>query len=151
MGTSTLSPNIFGTYGYNTVYTFLHLPFASVTWYLYKRENSYLPSNTHLSYGSVDLSVRQNTYLRRAGSGYLQSACKIPRIISSIRIGNDLFVIKTGRVISYVLFIPTTIVQEETRNVPCLVISIVYKKWDESVSTVHSVGHITLPDPVNGY
>lgn len=59
MGTSGLSPNIFGAYVYNTDYSFLHFPFASVKRYLYKRENSYLPSNTHLSNVSVDLFKRQ--------------------------------------------------------------------------------------------
>ena len=63
MGISGLSSNMFGAYVYNTVYMFLHLPFASVTWYLYKREDSYLPSNTHLSYVSVDLFKYQTKYL----------------------------------------------------------------------------------------
>ena len=59
----------------------------------------YLQIHIYHIFQYICLSVKQNTNLRRAGSGYLQSKRKIPIIISSSRPDNDVFVSKIYRVL----------------------------------------------------
>ena len=77
---------------------------------VYIKEKILIYLQTHIFHISryICFRVRQNTYRRRAGLWYIYIACKIPRIISTSRPDNDIFLSKIAWVLYSILLIPIT-------------------------------------------